>query len=195
MHHKVMIKNLFPIPLGIYDLSSYPNKGLLLSLINSFSTSSYESIINGESSYNKNSNILNSPKLSDLKSNIQKCVNDYCSKIGIKECYITNSWFNILEKGGKTTKHYHGYSAVSAAYYVLLKDNSCNLTFTFPNLHFKMNFQKSVPTDYNRDQITIPIKQDHLYLFPSSLEHETEINKEKSRIVVSFNTWYTDFFN
>ena len=36
----------------------------------------------------------------------------------------------------------------------------------------------------------VPIKQNFLYLFPSTLMHETEKNKSNKRIVVSFNTKY-----
>ena len=45
------------------------------------------------------------------------------------------------------------------------------------------------PTRYGVYEMDIPIKQDHLYLFPSWLEHGSRVNNtDGERITVSFNT-------
>ena len=45
------------------------------------------------------------------------------------------------------------------------------------------------PTPYGVYEIDIPIKENHLYLFPSWLEHGSRVNNtDGDRVTMSFNT-------
>ena len=190
MQLKVMIKRLFSVGIGEYNLSSYPNKDLLLFILKHKTLSSHSAVEIGNSSFNTDNNILDNSQLKDLKLNIQSCVDDYCKNIGIKKGKISNSWFNVLYPNGKTKRHNHGLSIVSGAYYPILEEDSCNLIFYRPNPLINSNFYFDQNTEFNIDYYSYPIKQNYLYIFPSLLEHGTETNKDKDRVVISFNTNY-----
>ena len=92
---------------------------------------------------------------------------------------------------GKVELHHHGITPISGAYYPLLEENSSKLIFKSP-IYSSLTYS-NVPNNPNyQNTFTMPIKQDHLYLFPGFLEHQTEVNKGKKRIVLSFNTQYKD---
>jgi len=78
---------------------------------------------------------------------------------------------------------------MSGAFYPLLEKNTCNLVFRSP-LYTALNFIpiKSTIANHFQDDFVMPIKENHLYIFPSWLQHYTEENKGNKRIVVSFNT-------
>ena len=190
-----MIHNIFPIPIGEYDFNNHPKMATLLREIKTSSSTllPHGLISQGVSSHDSNTFILNSNSLSNLKNDIQKCINNYCSNIKSQSPSLTQSWFNIMGKGGKTSLHSHEGSVLSGALYPLLEKNSCNLIFHFP---LKILYNNFIPLDYKGGYTTtfnVPIKENYLYLFPSWLEHETKINKSKNRIVVSFNTKYTNY--
>ena len=181
------IYNFFPTCVIGFDFTSYPNVSNLIRLI--LNTPSEDSFIinKGSSSYNSNYDFLSHPLLKDLKNNFQKSLDSYSKYTGIQSLKITNSWFNVMENEGKTHRHNHRGSTITGAYYPLLKKDTCNLIFYSP-LHLILNsFDSVTPTSYNAPQTTFPLKPGYMYLFPSWLEHETEVNKGNKRIVISFN--------
>ena len=191
-----MIHNIFSIPIGEYDFNDHPQILLLLKEIKQYSSKfslKHDLVKKGKSSFDNSFNILNLTSLSDLKYDIQKCISNYCDNIRSNTPYISHSWFNIMKSGGKTGFHSHEGSVVSGALYPLLEKDSCNLKFYYPMEVLYNNFiPKSTEYKYP-GSITAPIKQNYLYLFPSWLEHETEVNIGNTRIVVSFNTSYNAF--
>ena len=188
-----MVHYILPVPIGEYNLNNHPDLDKLLNNINLSEPNQKMSIIKGgNSSFPTRKNILNFPELKELKKTIQECIINYWDNLDLKFPLIGNSWFNVLKKEGKVFPHQHNGSVISGAFYPLLEENSCNLIFHSPLNTF---FQSFLSMDEKESKITnnlfkVPIKQNFLYLFPSTLMHETEKNKSNKRIVVSFNTKY-----
>ena len=182
------VYKLFPTTVIEFDLRGYPNKHLLLKYIQNSNIIDHGLINKGKSSFGKE-DILLLPQYQDLKFKIDKCIKDYTDFLLLSPNHMYESWFNILEKDGRVEQHHHGGSIISGAYYPLLEDNTCKLVFATP-LYSAANYLGKV--DFNSPnfyhQFVMPIKQDYLYLWPGWLEHKTEINKSKKRIVISFNT-------
>ena len=182
------VHNLFPTCVMGFDFTSYPNISHLIEFISNAPSEDSLIIDYGSSSYNPHCNFLSHPTLKNLKTNIQKAVDSYSKHTGIQSLKIDNSWFNIMENKGKTHRHNHRGSVITGAYYPLLKEGTCNLIFHSP-LHLISNsFDLKTLTNYNTPKTTFSLKPGYLYLFPSWLEHETEVNIGDKRIVVSFNT-------
>ena len=183
--------DLFPTPIMEFDFSSHLDISKILDIIGEdFQSPPHSLVKNGYSSFHLVQPILKSPLLTDLKNDFQKCVDHYSINLDIKESIITDSWFNIIHSKGKIEPHNHGASVISGAFYPLLEEDTCNLYFKSP-LYTSLNFRplkgdrSHFQADYN-----LPIKQNHLYLFPGWLEHYTEENRGDKRIVISFNTQF-----
>jgi|TARA_E500000178_G_C16649283_1_gene585608 uncharacterized protein (TIGR02466 family) len=183
--------NLFPTPVMEFDFSSHLDVPKILDIIGEdFQSPPHKLIENGYSSFSFPQKILTSPLLIDLKNDFQKCIDHYSINLDIRESRITDSWFNIIYSKGKVKPHNHGASVISGAFYPLLEKDTCNLCFKSP-LYTSLNFRplKSSRKYFQADH-NLPIKQNHLYLFPGWLEHYTEENKGDKRIVISFNTGF-----
>jgi uncharacterized protein (TIGR02466 family) len=184
-----MIHSIFPVYVGEYDLRNYYKKSILLDFLDQPSNYvNHKLILNGKSSYT-NSKILNNSTFLDLRNKIQECVHDYCLKTKMLTPIIDNSWSNIMYNKGKTHPHIHNVSTLSGAYYPLLEENTCNLIFKQPNESFYQNMYNLSHESFQSFH-RIDIKQDYLYIFPSTLNHQTEENRGGKRIVISFNTKY-----
>ena len=181
--------NLFPTPVMEFDFTNHPDLPKVLDIVNQLKISPHSLLKNGVSSYSSTERILFHPDLTSIKNDFQKCVDEYSVNIKINNSYIIQSWLNIMENNGQTTLHHHGSSVVSGAFYPVLEENTCNLLFRSP-LYTAMTFESSLPTPSNHFQpdFVMPIKKDHLYIFPSWLQHHTEVNKGQKRVVISFNT-------
>ena len=182
------IYNLFPTCVVGFDFTSYPHVSNLLKLISTTTPNNYPIVNKGVTTFKDNEDFLKHNSLTDLRNNFQKALDDYSELTKIPSLKIFNSWFNIMENEGKTYRHNHRGSVVSGAYYPLLEENTCNLIFHSPLHLILSNFSNTSPSPYNSSQYTQPLKPGYLYLFPSWLEHETEVNTGGKRVVISFNT-------
>lgn len=183
------IFKLFPTSVASFDFTDHPDKEILLNYINNLSNLNFHGLVKkGISSFHTPENILDLVKFKNLKKDFQKCVDQYTNALDIQKTKISNSWVNIMEKGGKVKMHHHNSSIVSAAYYPFLKSNSCDLYFKSP-LYTSINFTPNTSngSEHFYEIFKLNIKENHLYLFPGWLEHFTEKNKSEKRIVVSFN--------
>lgn len=135
--------------------------------------------------------ILDDPRLVNLKNTIQMCIFDYAAITGLEKIYITNNWYNIMSVGSRVTAHRHYGSTVSGAFYPSMELGSSNLFFNSPIAQCKMNdilTEQGEHNDFSALESEISIKQGHLYIFPSWLDHGVNVNKTSNRIVISFNT-------
>lgn len=125
----------------------------------------------------------------DIKTNIEKVVNEFSNMYGYYHKGISNSWYNIQGVGSTLKEHTHPMSAISGAIYINVDEKSSKLTFFNPNLHTKYNVTSQFNTIFNSSQITIIPKIGDLVLFPSWMEHGShgEVNNTENRIVLSFN--------
>jgi hypothetical protein len=183
--------NLFPTCVIDFDLSTHPDILPLLDIIKETNhlCQIHGILENSVSSFGVFS-ILHDPRLVALRDSIQMCLFDYASIAGLEKVYITNSWYNIMCTDSKVLSHRHYGSTVSGAFYPLLETGSSNLFFNSPIAHCKMNDLPAGRDDnvFSSLSTEVNIKEGHLYLFPSWLEHGVNSNKTNNRIVVSFNS-------
>ena len=181
--------NLFPTPVMEFDFTNHPDLPKILDIVNQLKISPHSLLKNGVSSYSSTERILFHPDLTSIKNDFQKCVDIYSNKLDIEYSYIKDNWVNILNNQGMVDIHHHWSSIISAAFYPLLEENTCNLCFRSP-IYTAINFRPKNTSTYGHFQNDhiMPIKQNYLYLFPGWLQHYTEENKGGKRIVISFNT-------
>lgn len=135
-------------------------------------------------------NLLLEPQFNTLKLEIDKRIKELSTLIGyVDDLMIVNSWFSIMNKGSKLRSHAHKGSIISGAYYPKCPDGSVGLTFTNPLELYKMCELYDKDTEYNANECTFPVREGHLLLWPSWLQHgTTNINNTNERHVISFNT-------
>lgn len=184
--------NLFPTCVIDFDLSTHPDIITLLEIIDETKNlcMPHGLVENSISSFDIIP-ILDDPRLINLKNTIQMCIFDYAGMTGLAEVYITNNWYNIMSTGSRVSAHRHYGSVVSGAFYPSLEFGSSNLFFNSPITQCKMNdilTEQGEHNPFSAFKTEISIKEGHLYIFPSWLEHGVNINNVPNRIVVSFNT-------
>ncbi len=102
---------------------------------------------------------------------------------------ITNMWSIINKNGAANSRHHHGNSAISAAYYVRAPQNCGDIVFYDPRpapiyFHPLSNSSNSLNGQVNK----ITPVEGALVLFPSYLDHSVDANlSNDERIVISFN--------
>jgi uncharacterized protein (TIGR02466 family) len=140
-----------------------------------------------------NVNILELDEFKDIKVFIENAITEYFEEVispdGDVQPFITLSWLNFTEKGGFHHKHWHGNSIVSGVFYISAVEE-----------HDKINFyneKKSVieltPKKFNIFNSPgwwIPVKENDLVLFPSSVEHGVDtVVSDHTRISLAFNVF------
>ena len=185
--------DLFPVLLEEYDLTGAPGvdefRNHIMKGIEDNMHRGHSLAVNGVSSHG-GFDPLGAPASQDILKAFQECLNHYADKMGNWPCVISGGWYNVLPKGGFTERHRHESSVVSGAFYIKLPEGDCGNFYVVSPLQqymMCMHFiKKSIYGDYFYD---VPIKENHLYLFPSWLEHGSRVNNtDDDRITVSFNT-------
>lgn len=124
----------------------------------------------------------------ELFEDIKIHVDVYLKNLGYSESIIRQttfieSWYNISKPGDYLIKHIHPNSIISGAYY--LKSNKDDF-ITF----FNSDDMTLQPTNYNSlsyEYCNYECKAGKLLLFKSNLNHSTNRQKGKEKIVISFN--------
>jgi uncharacterized protein (TIGR02466 family) len=122
-----------------------------------------------------------------FKDILDHCRN-YASNLGYSKKYcdslkITNSWFNISKKGDSLLKHIHPVSLFSGAFYI--KSNKDDF-ITF----YKEDDMALPPENFNElsyEYCNYQCKESRLLIFKSNLNHSTNRQNGKEKIVISFN--------
>ena len=102
---------------------------------------------------------------------------------------ISNMWA-IINKGGSTnSRHQHGNSTISGAYYVRAPENCGDIVFYDPRPAPVFYYPTAVSSNLLNAQVnSITPKEGALILFPSYLDHSVNENlSNNERIVISFN--------
>ena len=182
--------DLFPVLFEEYDLTGAPGLEEFKQHIKSNGKNHEHSLaVNGVSSHGGWDPLRD--KVSEpMLTTFQQCCNHFSDKIGNWPVVISGGWYNILPKGGFTERHRHESSVISGAFYVELPAGDFgNFYVVSPLQPYMMCVHNIKETPYGQYFHDVPIKEDHLYLFPSWLEHGSRVNKtEHDRITVSFNT-------
>ena len=143
--------------------------------------------------YSQNTEVLNSPELSQLKDYLQKWVNIYAHnflkiKNSVTEFYITQSWCNYNIKGEGHHFHNHPNSLISGVFYI--QGEYCPIEFKRNEKIFPFDFVYDSFDLYNSASYWVDLEVGKLFLFPSSLVHSVRENmSKKTRISLSFNTF------
>jgi len=139
----------------------------------------------------ENQYILEHDKLKNLKNWIQKNLEIYFYnflKVNDIKIYITQSWSNLTKKGEKHPIHNHPNSVISGVMH--FDDDDSNINFYTDDYPYLFNFNCKDRDIYNSQKYSWPTKKYNLFLFPSKLNHDIDIQrKETDRISLSFNTW------
>ena len=131
------------------------------------------------------------PNQGKYSNRLENKISEYSSTIGLRNQKISNSWFNIQQKGSVLKTHLHANSVLSGALYVNVDENSTKLYFNNPNNFIKyFEYYHDSLTDYNFEYFYISPNIGDLVIFPSWLEHGSngDTNNTVDRTVLSFNT-------
>ena len=186
-----MIKGLFPMPLGIYEIGREYTKDELECLDN-------PDLLNniGNKSSTKN-DVLNLPSMGFVKQFIEESIDDYVAQTydfeNNAKLHLTQSWANITKSGGHHHTHTHQNSIVSGTLYLKGNENDI-INFYDPVSNGMMNAPWHFPpkefNDYNSKMWWMPATVGTLYLWPSSVMHGVpKVEGKKNRYSLSFNTF------
>ena len=180
--------DLFPTPVSTYNLS-FLNLDKISETIKQLKVGPHDLLGNSDSSYNTEFSILYYPQLKFLKEELDNCLQEYTQRVGLENVDIIRSWFNNMTTGKSIKLHRHEGSVISGAFYVKVSDNTVPLKFKSPVLSSKMLDMFITPTQYACPYFDLKPTTGQLVLFPSWLEHETDVECGE-RVVISFNAFY-----
>jgi hypothetical protein len=149
---------------------------------------------NGNSSYEFDLPILDKPENLYFKRSIEKCIDDYTDRTGLKRLKIINSWFNKMMPEDYIKRHRHERSVVSGAFYIDVSEDVTPLMFKSPLFPYKMIDVYERFTNYSENETGITPENGMVIIFPSWLEHYSEI-ETGNRTVISFNTYFEEHLN
>jgi len=144
------------------------------------------------------STLLDNPKLANLKLLFLQHVHAYAAEIIKTQCqfYMTNSWQNKNSQGQPHDLHNHRNSVLSGVFYINVENSQNSICFNRITPPFFMEFETSEYTSYNSIDWTIPVEDNMLIIFPSTLYHNVPINYTAvPRRSISFNTFVQGNFN
>lgn len=146
-------------------------------------------------SYEKEKDIIHEisstiPSCKFIVQDIQQCLDEYTSVHRMKTLILTNSWFNIMDKGSILAYHVHEYSIISGAIYLKKVSGVSDIIFKTPNPHARMlSTTQSIDIPGSK-YAKVSAEAGDLLIFPSWLEHGTDYLSplNDQRIVLSFNS-------
>lgn len=122
-------------------------------------------------------NVLGWEEMADLKKAIRGAHDDFLSGLGIdpnRKIYA-QCWANVMRKGQAIRRHHHGtnqYAYISG--HVSVQVNNTATYYTDP---------------YSREEIAVPNQVGMLTLFPSWVDHRTDMVRDnQERITIAFDS-------
>ena len=182
-----MIHNLFPTPVGMYELGRDLTAKELSFL------KKQETRNNTGNTTSIDNTILKAKELTQLRDFIETKVSDYFTtvynpkhNVNLK---ITQSWANYTEPGQYHHKHEHPNSFVSGVFYVQA-DKAKDRIYFYRNGYQQIKVPPSDWNVWNSESWWFEVGSCDLVLFPSSLTHMVPtVESDKTRISLSFNTF------
>lgn len=179
--------NLFPIPVGLYELGRDLTEKELSFLKNQ------KTRPNNGNTTSVDNTILKARALTQLRDFIETSVSDYFKtvhnpkhKVNLK---ITQSWTNYTEKNQYHHKHAHPNSFVSGVFYIQA-DKTKDKIYFYRDSYQQIKFPPQEWNVWNSDSWWFEVGTGNLILFPSSLTHMVpSVESEQTRISLSFNTF------
>tara|TARA_B100001029_G_scaffold48958_1_gene39019 strand:- start:78 stop:677 length:600 start_codon:yes stop_codon:yes gene_type:complete len=190
--------DLFPTPVSLYDLS-HLDIDVITEVIENTPKEEFYLVDGGKTDFNVDCYILDDPNLINLRTSIEDCLDDYSIRLGVDNIVIQNSWSSITEVGGRLELHRHEGCVVSGVFYPKLNEPISPLIVKSPisqNQMFEIyNPESNVQNRHHYN--TIVPQSGMLVLFPSWLEHKTDVEVGR-RNIISFNgiyDWVANRFN
>lgn len=187
---------LFPVSVQEYDLRPYYDIDTMWSQLEKImieNDGEYALFPDTHSSYSYEKNIIRKfPR--ELQLNMMGAINAYAKSCGFKRQAYAESWFNVGMYGAETSPHKHSGCILSATFYPIFEEGSSNLVVErqlHPDMRPPDQFTSAhggVDTDYNIIEYEIPIKEGHIYVWPSWLRHKCYMNESNRRVMVGINT-------
>ena len=133
----------------------------------------------------------NVPKnfIKNISPSIQKVIKDMNWETKKQTVKISNMWAIINTGGSTNSRHQHGNSTISGAYYVRAPKNCGDIVFYDPRPAPVFYYPTAVNSNFLNAQVNgITPKEGALILFPSYVDHSVNENlSNKERMVISFN--------
>lgn len=187
------IDELFPTPVGITKLNrdlTDLEKNFLLNQETRSNTGNLSSL---------DTYLLNKPELSDLKNFIQENLNEFFDSVYKPsrqlEIYITQSWTNYTRPKEYHHTHNHANSIISGVFYVDVDSQYDKIHFHRDIIGRQIDIDVREYHQFNCVTWFVPIENNLLVLFPSTMMHSVEstINNTKTRSSLAFNTFIRGF--
>jgi hypothetical protein len=184
---------LFSTPLYISHINLLDNE------INFIKNTNYLRVELNNGYMSKNKNILKNKSLKNLNKQIIEHLNFYKKEIfdisNNINVFVKHSWSMKHIKGDRSEKHFHENSLISGIIYVKTPEKSGNIIFHKKNSIIndispliKLNFNKF--NLFNSGAWNLDVKENMIVLFPSYLDHSTEVNESNDeRYCLSFDTF------
>ena len=185
----------FPTPVWASKIDDYSTLNLkLLSYINKLKANDREGVLRSNINgwHSKDFNLSEDvPKffIQSISNKLQTAIQNMNWDLNKQTVKITNMWAIVNTGGASNSKHHHGNSDLSAAYYIKAPKDCGEIVFYDPRPAPVFAHPRSLsPNNLNCMVNSINPVEGGLILFPSYLEHSVnKNNSEKERIVISFN--------
>ena len=186
-----MIHNLFPTPIGFYELNR------------EFTKSEFDFLLNQKSRSNMGNTtsidnyICKSSKLKKLKQFFDESILHYFTTV-YRPKYdviprITQSWMNYTKPGEYHHKHAHPNSFISGVFYIQ-SDKEKDKIYFYKDGYQQIKVPAADWNEWNSESWWFEAVTGKLIIFPSSLTHMVEtVQSEKTRVSLSFNTFLSGY--
>jgi uncharacterized protein (TIGR02466 family) len=186
-----MIHNLFPTPIGFYELDR------------EFTKSEFDFLLNQKSRSNMGNTtsidnyICRSSKLKKLKQFFDESILHYFTTV-YRPKYdvmprITQSWVNYTKPGEHHHKHAHPNSFISGVFYIQ-SDAEKDRIYFYKDGYQQIKIPAADWNEWNSESWWFEAVTGKLILFPSSLTHMVEtVQAEQTRVSLSFNTFLSGY--
>ena len=127
--------------------------------------------------------------IKNISPSIEKVMTDMNWEKEKQSIKISNMWAIINTGGSTNSRHQHGNSTISAAYYVKAPKNCGDIVFYDPRPAPVFCYPTAIASNLLNAQVnSITPKEGALILFPSYVDHSVNENlSNEERIVISFN--------
>mgnify|MGYP001207497452 FL=1 len=127
--------------------------------------------------------------IKNVSPSIEKVMTDMNWEMKKQSVKISNMWAIINTGGSTNSRHQHGNSTISAAYYVRAPKNCGDIVFYDPRPAPVFYYPTALSSNLLNAQVnSITPKEGALILFPSYVDHSVNENlSNNERIVISFN--------
>ena len=187
-----MIKSIFPTLIYLKQLDG-TEQTIELDLavedqLKSLNQTWPEGVVTSFTFENSQGCFLTKYELDEFKLTLLGHVNEYLGQIYSTKKYkveLTNSFLNLIRKGGFQFSHHHPFSTISGVYYYQATEADASITFENPN---SLADYVDPAGELLENSATFMPKSCRLLLFPAWLKHRVNMQStDADRIAIAFN--------